>query len=70
MEAKAEAEALTTKQLEVEQECEAVENQCRELRHAQEQDAADIAKLKQQRCQVLHILPSCREGRGAYFFRQ
>lgn len=58
-EAKAEAEALTTQQLEVQQECKAVEDQCKELRHVQEQDAADIARLKQQRCQVFHV-PSCR----------
>ena len=60
-EAKAEAEALTTQHLKVQQECKTVEDQCEKLRHVQEQDAADIVKLKPQRCQVLRI-PSCREA--------
>lgn len=66
-EGKAEAEALEAQHLEVQRECEAVEQQCKEHKQAMEQDQADIVKLNQQRCQVRDLgLLRKASSHGAY----
>ncbi len=59
-EARAEAEALEAQHAELQLQGEAVEEQCKTLKHAQEQDEADMVKLNEQRCQVGHHLCATR----------